>query len=42
MGSFVWEPDLLCAVTKFIHNRSGLESPTREGNGPVGEMNGSA
>ena len=42
MGSSVGKPDLTCAVTKSIHNRSGLESPTREGNGPVGEMDGSA
>ena len=33
---------LPCAVTKSIHSRSGLESPTREGNSPVSEMNGSA
>ena len=34
--------NLPCAVTKSIHSRSGLESPTREGNSPVSEMNGSA
>jgi hypothetical protein len=38
-GRILQEPDLLYTVTKSIHNQSDLESSTKEGKSPVGEMN---